>query len=102
MPGRALGGPVFPGQLYTVGERGPETFIPRSAGRIEPNAGRMGNVTINNYAPGVDVQAQRRPGGDLDVTVQAVRRALTSDVMRGGNDFAGSLERTYRMNRGAA
>ncbi|MDP1027785.1 tail tape measure protein [Sphingomonas sp. KR1UV-12] len=35
-PGRATGGPVVGGRAYTVGERGPELFVPASSGRIEP------------------------------------------------------------------
>ncbi len=34
---RANGGPVRPGTAYRVGERGPETFVPTSAGYIQPN-----------------------------------------------------------------
>lgn len=37
LPGRATGGPVSPGRGYVVGERGPELFVPTSAGRIEAN-----------------------------------------------------------------
>lgn len=33
-PGRATGGPVAPGRPYWVGERGPELFVPASAGTI--------------------------------------------------------------------
>jgi hypothetical protein len=33
----ALGGAVYPGHEYWVGERGPEPFIPFTAGRIVPN-----------------------------------------------------------------
>ncbi|WP_146071383.1 hypothetical protein [Bosea lathyri] len=39
--GRATGGPVNAGQPYRVGERGPETFVPTSPGKIVP-AGRGG------------------------------------------------------------
>ena len=35
LPGRATGGPVSPGTPYLVGERGPEMFVPTSAGRVE-------------------------------------------------------------------
>lgn len=35
LPGRATGGPVAPGRGYLVGERGPELFVPASAGRVE-------------------------------------------------------------------
>jgi phage-related minor tail protein len=33
-PGRATGGPVSPGRPYMVGERGPELFVPTSAGSV--------------------------------------------------------------------
>ena len=37
-PGRATGGPVSPGRPYWVGERGPELFVPASAGQVAPAA----------------------------------------------------------------
>jgi len=45
------------------------------------------------------VQAQQRPDGSIEVTVDRVRKALTRDVMRGGNGFAQAMERTYRVSR---
>jgi hypothetical protein len=33
-PGRATGGPVSPARPYWVGERGPELFVPASAGSV--------------------------------------------------------------------
>lgn len=42
LPGRATGGPVAPGRAYLVGERGPEVFVPTSAGRVETGAGAAG------------------------------------------------------------
>ena len=52
-PGRATGGAVSGGRPYMVGERGPELFVPASAGRIETRgAGRAPvNVTINLATP---------------------------------------------------
>ncbi len=44
-PGRASGGPVMAGMAYTVGERGPETFVPSSNGNIIPNG--SGGMNIN-------------------------------------------------------
>ena len=38
-PGRAKGGPVKAGKKYTVGEKGPETFVPKQSGQIIPNQG---------------------------------------------------------------
>jgi hypothetical protein len=35
---RALGGPVNPNRQYIVGEKGPELFVPHTAGTILPNA----------------------------------------------------------------
>jgi len=37
LPGRATGGLVAPQRPYLVGERGPELFVPASAGRVEPS-----------------------------------------------------------------
>jgi len=34
---REKGGPVFAGQTYLVGEKGPELFVPKTAGTIIPN-----------------------------------------------------------------
>ena len=33
-PGRATGGAVSPGRAYTVGERGPELFVPTASGSV--------------------------------------------------------------------
>ncbi len=43
---RAMGGPVFAGSAYMVGERGPEYFVPNVSGRIEPNGKGGGEQTI--------------------------------------------------------
>jgi len=49
---KADGGPVESGGAYMVGERGPELFVPRSAGTIVPNhsmAMSGGSTNITNY-----------------------------------------------------
>jgi hypothetical protein len=54
LPGRATGGPVAPGRSYVVGERGPELFVPTSAGRVETAAtggARDVRVSIQLAAP---------------------------------------------------
>lgn len=55
LPGRATGGPVSPGRGYLVGERGPEVFIPTSAGKIDPmgaaRSSRDVRVAISLNAP---------------------------------------------------
>jgi lambda family phage tail tape measure protein len=51
-PGKAEGGPVESNSPYIVGERGPELFVPRSAGAIVPNhsmAMMGGSTNITNY-----------------------------------------------------
>ena len=52
---RAAGGPVMAGEMYTVGERGPETLVMGAqSGFVLPyssNAGGAGNVTVNVTAP---------------------------------------------------
>ena len=82
LPGRATGGNVAPGSAYLVGERGPEVFIPTSAGRIDNGSGggsgRDVRVSINLNAPAGSgsPEALRRSSRQL---ASAVRRALTSD-----------------------
>ena len=80
LPGRATGGPVAPGRGYLVGERGPELFVPTSAGRVEPTgreAGREVRVSIKVVAPaGMGApQALQRSSRQV---ASAVRRALTA------------------------
>lgn len=79
LPGRATGGPVSPGRGYVVGERGPELFVPTSAGRIEtamPSRPRDLRIAITIAAPaGTSApQALQRSGRQV---ASAVRRALT-------------------------
>lgn len=62
---RALGGPVFPGRRYLVGEFGPETFVPTVSGRIEPKAARGGGVTLKNFGTVVIQAASGDLAGDL-------------------------------------
>ena len=67
IPGMQHGGPVWPGQPFLVGERGPELFLPPSAGSIVNNNDTrnlsFGNVNINN-------------GQDLSSFQSMLRRSL--------------------------
>ena len=77
-PGRATGGPVTPGRGYMVGERGPELFMPSSAGRIETGFGsqpRDVKVSININAPAGTSAPQALQRSSRQVA-SAVRRAL--------------------------
>jgi phage-related minor tail protein len=78
LPGRATGGPVSPGRAYVVGERGPELFVPGSAGQVKmiaPAASREVRVTINVQTPaGTDgAKALTRSSRQI---ARAVRRAM--------------------------
>ena len=80
-PGRATGGPVSPGRPYIVGERGPEYFVPTSAGRIEAGSGRAApeiRLTINVHGDG------RTSSPDmLQRSSRHVARAVRAALMRG-------------------
>ena len=80
-PGRATGGPVSPGRGYMVGERGPELFMPSSAGRIENGLGggqRDVKVSINITAPAGTSAPQALQRSSRQVA-SAVRRALSDN-----------------------
>lgn len=79
LPGRATGGNVAPGRGYIVGERGPEVFVPTSAGRIETGSGaraRDVRVAINVTTPRGTSAPQSLQRSTRQVA-SAVRRALT-------------------------
>ena len=81
LPGRATGGPVSPGAPFLVGERGPELFVPTSAGRVEAldqrASGKDVRVAINLAAPrGSDQPAILRRSSRQ--VASAVARALRS------------------------
>ncbi len=79
-PGRATGGPVSPGRSYIVGERGPELFMPTSAGRIETGlagVARQVKVSINISAP---------PGTSAPQALQRSSRQVASAVRRALSD----------------
>lgn len=77
VPGRAIGGPVAPSRPFLVGERGPELFVPTSAGRVETlqaSGGRPVNITVNLSAPaGASPGLLRESGAQV---ARAVARAL--------------------------
>jgi len=79
LPGRATGGPVSPGRPFVVGERGPELFVPTSAGRVEASLGsapRDVRVAITIAAPAGTSAPQALQRSSRQVA-SAVRRALS-------------------------
>ncbi|KQM20286.1 hypothetical protein [Novosphingobium sp. Leaf2] len=80
LPGRATGGNVSPGRGYVVGERGPEVFVPTSAGRVETGTAtraRDVRVAINVNGPR-GATAQQSLQRSTRQMASAVRRALTA------------------------
>jgi hypothetical protein len=81
LPGRATGGLVAPERPYLVGERGPELFVPASAGRVEASvphgqARPDVRVAINLAAPRGTAVPVALPRSSRQVA-SAVRRALS-------------------------
>ena len=81
LPGRATGGPVAPGRGYLVGERGPELFVPTSAGRVEPGLAAPGRdvrvaISLNAQRGASAPTALRRSSRQV---ASAVRRALADN-----------------------
>ncbi len=78
LPGRAMGGSVSPGSPYLVGERGPELFVPTSAGRVEANAG----ASAQGRDVRVAIQVATPRGTDSPVALQRSARQVASSVRR--------------------
>jgi hypothetical protein len=81
LPGRATGGNVSPNRGYLVGERGPELFVPTSAGRVETGGAGGGSrevrVSINVVSPQGSSAPQALQRSSRQVA-SAVRRALST------------------------
>lgn len=81
LPGRATGGPVAPGQGYLVGERGPELFVPTSAGRVEaPTGGGARDVRVS-------IQLAAPRGTTAPVALRRSSRQVASAVRRSLREF---------------
>ncbi len=84
--GRASGGSVSPNTPYVVGERGPELFVPSSAGRIEnnPQSGAGVSVALNIDARGAEVGAAERLRSVAGEIQQQTFNAVFAAMERGG------------------
>ncbi len=81
LPGRATGGPVAPGAAYLVGERGPEVFVPTSAGRVETGqAGPAREVRVS-------IQVTPPRGTDAPTALRRSSRQVASSVRRALREF---------------
>lgn len=73
---RAAGGPVAADNLYMVGERGPELFVPRTPGTIVPNHALGGGVTVIVNAQDTVVTGQVRQWVAEGIEIASVRGAM--------------------------
>ena len=86
----ADGGPVSAGRSYVVGERGPEMFVPKSAGDIIPNnkmgggsGGSSANQTIVfNVSPGVPEAVRREVAAMIPTITRATKVGVSDDARR--------------------
>ena len=83
--GFANGGRPPVGKPSIVGERGPEIFVPRSAGTIIPNhkiggsGGIVNNINVNVSAEGMQADANEDRGKELGV---ALASAIQSELIK--------------------
>ena len=79
LPGRATGGPVAPGRGYLVGERGPELFVPTTAGRVEPGQAATGSGPRDIR---VAIQLNAPRGSSAPQALQRSSRQMASAIRR--------------------
>nr|WP_136252879.1 phage tail length tape measure family protein [Ningiella ruwaisensis] len=76
---RELGGPVYSGQTYLVGERGPELFTPNGTGQITSNKDLIGSMNNQPNASNMTINLSvmsRRPDDIMD-EINSVKKPLT-------------------------
>ena len=78
LPGRATGGIVSPDRPFLVGERGPELFVPTTAGQVEPT-NRLGG-TRNDVRVSINLAQPR--GASTPTALQRSSRQMASAVRR--------------------
>jgi len=59
---RQAGGPLSSGQAALVGERGPELFVPNTAGKVIPRAGGFGGSIVIHQTNSFNSEGELRPG----------------------------------------
>jgi hypothetical protein len=70
IPGMAVGGPVKANAPYIVGEKGPELFVPKSAGNIVANNDLQQNVSMPNM-PDMSAEYKKIEAGILSASKNA-------------------------------
>lgn len=77
LPGRATGGIVSPDRPFLVGERGPEVFVPTSAGQVLPNTGGAHARELR-----VSIHMPPERGTSAPVAMQRSSRQVASALRR--------------------
>lgn len=77
LPGRATGGIVAPDRPYLVGERGPEVFVPTSAGQVVANGGAAPGREVR-----VAIHLNAERGASAPAAMQRSSRQLAAAVRR--------------------
>lgn len=101
---RATGGSVSAGDMYMVGERGPELFSPSMSGSIIPNhaLGAPTQVNVHNYSSGHAEVKERTEGGQkiIDVIIRKVKSEIGSEIRDGRGELNKAIEGTFNLRRG--
>ncbi len=88
LPGFANGGKPPVGKPSIVGERGPELFVPSTAGTVIPNnamGGVTNNIVVNVDASGSSVEGDERQSRELGLVLStAIQAQLIQEKRPGG------------------
>ena len=89
LPGFAKGGRPPVGRASIVGEKGPELFVPTSAGTIIPNdrigGGITNNIVVNVDASGSNVEGNEQQSRELGLVLStAIQAQLIQEKRPGG------------------
>ena len=89
LPGFAKGGRPPVGRASIVGEKGPELFVPSTAGTIIPNhslgSGVTNNIVVNVDASGSNVEGDERQSRELGLVLStAIQAQLIQEKRPGG------------------
>ena len=92
LPGFANGGRPPVGRASVVGEKGPELFVPTSAGTIIPNdrigGGVTNNIVVNVDASGSNVEGNEQESRELGLVLSAAIQAQLVQEKRPGGLLA--------------
>lgn len=99
----ADGGPASAGTPYIVGERGPELFVPRTAGMVVPNHSLAGggNLSIINQTTGrIDNVVEQRPSPNERVLIlQQARQLVAADLHNANSEISQAMRRNFPVRR---